>query len=297
MSQSITPFSATLSERRWRRLAVRIALRRLLPARRRRFYCIGLPKSGTHSIEALYSRALRSRHEPFPRFLIENLSIAATEDPALQARLIRELRLRDRALYLDLESSHLLGPYCPLLARAFPAARFLVPVRAPGQWLPSMINDDLNLRGYKHYALWRGACAIYFGGEGQTHPAVEQPLAAAGLFTLDGYLQHWRRFHLGLLDAIESGKLEAGRVLIFRIDQLRDTLPRLAAFAGVAASDLDDRQLVRYRTPHDHRILDALPRDYVAERVDRLCGPVWQRIVRDTESVSFPHQPSLDRNP
>jgi hypothetical protein len=120
---------------RWRR-----SLRQPDRARRVHAYCIGLGKTGTHSIAAMFADSLRSAHEP-DRYYVVAVTARPGRQPATPARLRAWLRRRDRLHRLELESSSLITDWLPHLVEIFPAAKFIFPIRDPYTWLESVLNQ------------------------------------------------------------------------------------------------------------------------------------------------------------
>ena len=276
-SPGVLPFSRLYGlESRWRfaRAALMNALRR---DRRCRAYCIGLPKSGTHSVAGLFEASLRVAHEPLPDPLILNMPLAEAAAPLVQRRLLRLLAYRDRVLSLDIESSHLLGPFWPLLAARFADAKFIVPVRHPEDWLRSMTGDEIKVRSYERYALWRRALDFYFPGE-PAHPPEEAPLREAGIASIASHLGYWHRFHSNLLETLAGGSVPREKVFILRTTDLRLAAADLARFLGVDPGQLMLDSSHLYRGQDTENPLDRVPGDHVKRLIARHCATLWTAI-------------------
>ena len=88
------------------KLIVKTLLRPLIEPRRFQAYCVGTPKSGTHSIAALFSPHYRACHEP--EFLELWNKLFTVQDGLISEReLVRYVRARDKRLWLELDSSNL----------------------------------------------------------------------------------------------------------------------------------------------------------------------------------------------
>src|SRR5262245_13877986 len=68
-------------------------------------YCIGTPKSGTHSIAEVFGTRYRVAHEPEYDLLIETI-LSASSGAIDHSRLAKFVRARDKQLNLELECSH-----------------------------------------------------------------------------------------------------------------------------------------------------------------------------------------------
>src|SRR4051794_31876170 len=91
-----------------------------VPGRPRRFhaYCVGMAKSGTHSIAGLFAKNYRTAHEPEDGLLVDAL-LAASRKAVDAAGLARLLRARDRRLRLEMDSSALNYFFLDLLLDEF----------------------------------------------------------------------------------------------------------------------------------------------------------------------------------
>ncbi len=235
--------------------------------RRLRLFGIGSPKSGTHSLEAVFAAHYRTAHEPEALVLVE-LLVAVAEGRAETADLRRYLRSRERRLRLEVNSAGLNGLVVEHLVEVVPAARFVLTIRDPYDWLTSLI--DHSLRGDPAPAYLR-LRQIRFGAD-RVHPREEQALAEHGLFTLDGYLHSWAERNEEALAVVPENRL-----LVVRTDQLGSRLGDLAAFAGVPLSSLDANRTHEYAAPERSGLLDQLDPTYVQDRVLAHCTPLLER--------------------
>src|SRR5688572_26551226 len=93
--------------------------------RRGRLYCVGTGKSGTHSIAAMFSGTVRSRHEARAVQLMEQI-LARASGRTSDREFADWLHQRDRELALEVDSSHLNYDILDFLIREFPDARFVL---------------------------------------------------------------------------------------------------------------------------------------------------------------------------
>lgn len=116
---------------------------RSLRGRKTHVYCIGAAKTGTTSIAQIYNKVYRTAHEPEVEqttgCVMDYLSGRLSETECA-----KRLMARDKRLNLEMESSHPLGYFTPLLVSSFPDAKFLVTIRDPRSWIKSRINFHLN---------------------------------------------------------------------------------------------------------------------------------------------------------
>lgn len=226
---------------------------------RKRFYCVGLPKAGTHSLAEMLTPVLRTAHEPEAELLIPFLSDA--RKGKLDAdETQRFLHSRDQRLNLEFESSHLLGALTPNLVEAFPNARFVLLVRECRSWIDSMINDQLNLRTWPGYADWVPVYEYYLRGKDQEFRPVEGVLEDLRLYPLRNYARSWCNQILRVMETVP-----AERLLTIRTHELASSANELADFVGVRSADMDLGRSHTYRAPRKHHVLDQIGEDYVGE--------------------------------
>lgn len=253
-------------------LALRNAFTSRLRDRRTHAFCVGTAKSGTHSIATLLAGSLRVAHEPHAMMLINALketSFYAVPPAKFDCLLER----RDRILGLELESSHLLGPFVSTLVGLFPEARFILPVRDCFSWLDSMINQQLRNRDNVEDRKWEPIWNLYFQGSRFRHPPEERILEEARLHTLDGYLTYWNTHNRHVLETIP-----AERLFMLRTDDIGERAGELAAFLGIPASKADPSRSHTYRRSSDDRLLDTLDPEYVMEKCEVHCRELMERL-------------------
>jgi len=100
-------------------------------------YCVGMPRTGTTSIQRLFSDSFRSWHEPYFLRLTE-LAMDRAKGSICDPELSDYFERRDRQMWLDMESSHVLSFFSDLLASSFSDAKFILTVREPESWLRSV---------------------------------------------------------------------------------------------------------------------------------------------------------------
>jgi len=246
------------------------ASRRYVGSMRRRrrtrpFHAFGLgaAKTGTTSLAGMFATHYHSAHEPSVAELI-------TRAPALDARELDDvdgfLRRRDRQLWLDVEVSHPLVHVAHRLPHVFPDARFVVTVRHPADWWPSLAS---HIAGGKTTDLWTGYRDYRFGGfEYTTHDA---PLEAAGVYPLSALLSWWDHHYRVVLDA-----LPPNRTIIVETADLAGRAPEIATFVGATDLDVGHAHLHRREDPRFGAA--SLDPGYVTASVERICGATVRRL-------------------
>ena len=252
--------------------------------RPRRFHAfgVGMAKSGTHSLSALFGRHHRSAHEPEEHLLIK-LILGMANGSTSTADAERYLIVSDKRLKLEMNSSSLNYFVLPSLVELFGDARFIVTVRPPLQWLESMINQQLGLPCPVH---WQRLRDLRFGGTAR-FPEREYALERRGLYTLDGYLSYWARHNRDVLQQVP-----ADRLLVVETNRLASSLERIAGFVGVPASTLDSNNAHTFKTKQRFDVLSELDRGYLEETAERICRNVVEAC---NSRLSSPLQITEDR--
>ncbi len=97
-------------------------LNAVLPTRRHRqfhAYCIGTPRSGTHSIAHMFQKHYGALHEPHGCYAIYHL-LKWTTGEYTYTDIQGVLKWRDKKMSLELEAAHYLHHVADVLARSFP---------------------------------------------------------------------------------------------------------------------------------------------------------------------------------
>jgi hypothetical protein len=269
--------------------AVRKAVKRsplwpLLRLRRVHVYTVGAPKTGTHSVDQLFSKNYRSGHERYSAETIRMLK-QRKKGALSHSELVGKIRDRDRRRRLESESAHFLAHFCDVLAEAFPEAKFILTVREPRSWLRSMIDQCVNrprsayLRdeNVRHWATLRD---LYFGARPTTHPPSEKVLAEHDLHAIEDYLSYWTLHNRTVLDAVP---LE--RLLIVRTRDLSASLDRIATFVGVSSHVLSQERSHSYKAPEKHGLLDKIDEHCVREKIVEHCSGIMTRVEKSAATT------------
>lgn len=234
------------------------SISRLLGRRRVHAYCVGTGKSGTHSVARALG-GLRAAHEPGAMRVVD-LLLSMEEGRASHRAIDQALLKRDRSLWLELESSHLLGLLTPRLTRLFPDALFILTVRHPRAWVASQIRHELTRPAAPHWHRWRHA---RFSGPATPE---DSPLLEAGCYPLRGYLRYWERHNAGVLTSVPEERL-----LVVRTETIGESLERMAQFLGIGADLVVPDAAWSFRSDGAPTPLDKLDPGYIAAMIAQEC--------------------------
>lgn len=244
--------------------------------RQTRLYGVGGPRTGTHSVAAIFGRSLRSRHEPWFRRVTR--SVLDHHHGRISADDLRRfVRRRDERLRLDVDSSHANVFLLDALLAEFVDARFLLTIRDCFSWLDSAIDHTLNAR--VRSAADREYLEFYFAAQHVTYTRHDEALRERGLLSIDCYLAAWNRHNLKVLTTVPPERL-----LVVRTDRLAANLREIAQFAGVGAECIDPGFRPAGRARARHRVLAMVDAQYLADRAMAQCGDLMLRFFPDLRS-------------
>ena len=260
-------------------------VKQVLPTdfRRIRVYCVGLERTGTTHISSLFSK-YRVWHEPDVSCL---LPVHREEQMPSAAW----LRSRDRALRLEVESSHLLGPIVGALAKTFPQSTFICTAREPVSWvrsvwrwtypdMPGMRHNAERTEAHKSWAAmmhtnWHAMMNAYYGG----HEHQSEILKECGLYSLKGYFSKYASHYRGILESVPSDRL-----LVVRTASLSERISQIAKFVDVKESTLTPPEKRVNRSTSKSAPFDAVEDALIKSQADKYCGHVWGQLLERSRS-------------
>jgi hypothetical protein len=218
-------------------------------------------------------KAYRAEHHP-DRDTRLKLAIGLLQGNLAEDEIERVLRWRDRALWLEMESSTLAGILIAPLARACPTKRFVLTVRDVYSWCDSWFDHNLNFPADPQFTVLDRVRL-----QPETFPSTryDRPLEDRGFFSLAAYFTLWSRHTRQVFEA-----LPAERLLVVRTHELIARLPDIAAFASVPANSLHPKHGWEFRTHRKHRLLATLDPGYVRETTERCCGDLMERLFGES---------------
>jgi hypothetical protein len=248
---------------------------------RTRVYGVGIGKSGTHSLAAMFSTPVRARHEPRALQLIDHV-FDLKEGRISEPQMVAWLHRRDRLLGLEIDSAGLNYLILDLLLREFPDARFVLTIRDCYSWTDSAMNHLLRMTNADER--WFRVVRYYYGREPVAYDPEERLLEASGIYPLDRYFADWKTRNEEVL-----AKVPSERLFVVRTDQLRQRASEIADFAGLPRSAIRVDRTHEYINPSKRSFLRELNRAFVERCADVFCRPLMTRY--------FPEIRSLDNAP
>ncbi len=208
----------------------------------------------------MFADRVPSAHEADAERLI-GLLLAAEASGERQA-LRRFLRWRDRFRRLTVDASHVNLYLIGDLEALFPGNRYVQTVRPPAAWLRSMVDHSLRREASPVWMRFRD----FRFGPAAGHGPGEEPLAAAGLYRLDGYLGYWTFAATRPQELIPSDRLLTVATA--------DIGPRAAEIAACAGLPGGAAPAVTHAFRNDTRsgLCERMDQEFLAGRIEAVCG-------------------------
>jgi len=237
-----------------------------IPNKQRRFrvYCIGLPRSGTHSIANLFRTNFRADHEPYAGStvkVIENMH----RNRISSSKIIDHLLIRDKILQLEMESTHYLYRFVPQLVTLFPDSKFIMTVREPKSWLESEMNKNYqSVKG----RIWSRLETIRYGIYNNKHQN-DSLKNIKGIYPVSSYLQYYR-------DHIEFviKHVPEKRLMVLDTFTLQENINTLCDFIDVESYKLNLEKIhSAKRKVKEIQLNKLVDESVIHESIDKYCRP------------------------
>jgi len=238
-------------------------------------YCVGLMKTGTHSIYELMKDNYRAEHEWRTADLFE----AAMSDWP-QAKRDLFIQRRNRRLWFDMDSSVFNLPFVPEYVRLFPQAKFILTIRDCYSWVDSCFNhqlarDNADMQDFLHW---------WFKPQNFEYAPEEAILKEKGLFPLSCYLSFWAEHNQRVIDAVPEENL-----LMIRTKEIGSKLTDIAEFLAIPEASLTPRGAHAFKAAAKFGVLEQIESAYVKRVADRYCSTLMEQYFPD---IVFPSQPN-----
>lgn len=254
---------------RWRRGA--------LAVRRARVYGVGTPKSGTHSLAAMFSANVAAAHEAQSAEL--SRQFFNWREGRLDGReLAAWIHARDRELALEVDSSWLNILILEFLVAEFPQARFVLTIRDCYSWLNSEFRRVLRPTSQAPERI-KLRKFLYHPDDAPFAPE-EQLLKETGLYTVSGYLSRWAAHNHQVLATVPPDRL-----LIVRTADIRPRAAEIADFCGLPRYSLRLHRTHEYRNPVARQMIHELAPAFLEEKVAQHCRSLMSRFFPEIKSL------------
>jgi hypothetical protein len=245
--------------------------------RRVQLYGVGIAKSGTHSLAAMFSHNVRANHEPQAAELVDKI-IGRRNGDLSEDKFLGWLRERDHKLALEVDSSALNFQLIDVLLREFPNARFVLTVRDAYSWVNSIMNEFFRGPIAAHWKRMRQVS--YPDKDKVAYAPEENVLKENGLFPLETYFLRWATRNTEVI-----AKIPSERLFIVRTDQIRKKAFELAGFAGLPHYAIRLERTHEYKNPAKKDIIRQIDRDFLERKVEQHCRPLMARFFPEIKSL------------
>jgi hypothetical protein len=244
--------------------------------RRAQIYCVGIGKSGTHSICGMFLNGVRAEHEPqAPQLIVKVLDWR--EGRISERQFTDWLLARDRKMALEVDSSGLNFHLIDILLREFPNAKFILSVRDCYTWLDSVTNHQLRFPEVGEWQLMRD---YRFGRSGFSHAPGGEILQEKKLYPLESYLFRWATHNNEVL-----AKIPAEKLFIVRTDQIKKRALEIVDFTGLPRSSIRLDLTHAFQNEEKQLSLRQLDRAHLERLVEKHCRPLMTRFFPEIKSL------------
>ncbi len=271
MKDSEMIWSNVMSHRRMFQPAY--TLRNLFRQRRCHAFTLGLMKSGTTSIDGLFSKHFRSQHEPDIKLMIK-LIIDFCNGVNNQNEIRNFYLLREHCMQLEMESNFSNYFFIDILVDLFPSARFILTYRDPLSWVNSMINHTINKRNPVGSA-WHKCLEALYMPDNFAYGQEKDLFRRYDLFPMASYLSLWSRTYESLLQTIPHHRL-----LIVPTEDISFSVGRIAQFLDIEESFLCLRKSHLFKSSQDHDLLAQINPHYLKDTIKNITGITETRMSR-----------------
>lgn len=245
-----------------------LGMMKFIYPRRFHAYCCGTAKSGTHSIQAIFKN-YRSVHEVDIERTIQ-LALAYLYGEISDNEAERLIKKRDRMLWQEMDSSVVNGPLVKPIVNSFSKAKFILTIRNLYSWVDSMFNHQINISVPEPwYQLDRRTMKL----DDFVHTKWDTPLTERGLYPLAAYFNNWATHNRTVLENVPKDRL-----LIVKMEEIRNRIPDMAEFIHVPAETLDPDSAWSYAARGKHGVLEKIDQDYVRDLAEKYCNELMNRI-------------------
>ncbi len=237
--------------------------------RRYHAYCVGCMKTGTTSMAGLFEGRFRSHHEPEKNRLIE-VVMQHDAGKITDAQLLEFLSIRDKQLWLEMESSGFCGLVIEYLVQLFPDAKYILTYRDCKSWLDSCFN---HLLARPLVDIEREFLTWWMQPESCTHHESAKILEEKGLFPLDCYLNAWVKHNSAILEHVAPENL-----LVLETTKISKSSDVIESFLGLQKGALNSEKSHLYKARKKYDLVAQIDSDYLNNRIEEVCGEIYNEL-------------------
>jgi hypothetical protein len=241
-------------------------------------YGVGMSKTGTVSLHAMFSKHYRSAHDPERRFLGKKI-MAFAHNRMNKNDIIKYIKQRDRRLGLEMDASHLNGHLIEFLVSEFHESQFILTIRDCYSWLDSYINYRLARSFFEKVAWVRDLQNFRYGGDKYKYAKEEKILVNHRLHTLDGYFSWWNTHNTRILSTVPPERL-----LVVKTRELTTSIPRIERFLGIMPNTLITARA--NVNPQKFNILSQIDKDFLEAKANFHCKELMDKYFPEVKGFN-----------
>ena len=252
------------------------------PKRKLRFkaYCVGMEKTGTTSINAIFSSAqYRTAHEAEASFLIPKI-LAFAKGKIDQNQLTRYVKHRDRRLGLEIDSSNINYHLIDILVKEFSEAKFILTIRDCYSWLDSLIDQHISTLTRSLFRHQRADLSDLRFKTDKKHETEENVLANNGQYTLDGYFSYWREHNSKVLAVVPKERL-----LIVKTKEIDLHIRKIEEFLGIPLGTLPNQVRKNVRRKKNN-LLSQIDKNFLEEKANFHCKELMDKYFPEVKGFN-----------
>ena len=197
-------------------------------------YCIGLPRSGTHTLAHILGNECRTIHEPLKKktihFIINRMPYASHKE------INKWLLLRDKVLGIDIEATHFLHYFAGNLSTLFPKAKFILTIRDPLEWLESELNRNYSA---SKSAYWRALEEYRYNLPSLAHETINEVWQPSNE-RIASYITYWKNHIERTTQSVPENRL-----LLLNTKDLNHSKHTIYNFLGLDPESKPDNTIKR----------------------------------------------------
>ncbi|WP_159816963.1 sulfotransferase [Colwellia sp. 20A7] len=227
-------------------------------------FCIGTPKSGTHSIANIL-KGYRATHEPNEIFMI-NLINKKAKGEISHNEIIKILKSRDISNWLEMESSHYLGGVIEQLIHISDDAKYILTIRDCLSWMDSWFNHQLSRPTLTNESVYDLGRNNYYS-RGHQYTKHDRILEEMKLYPVRSYLEFWKEHNQKVINSVHQDKL-----LIIKTQDISKSTSKILSFLDVDTPKIINNSTHEFKAKGKHGILEKLDTNFIYDIAMEICG-------------------------
>ena len=252
----------------------KLPFRLILQRKKIHAFCVGTPKSGTHSVANLFSN-FRTKHEPSQIFMIYLMK--RKKDGDISEKEIKNIfNSANIAQWLEMNSSHYNGFFIEELYSTFRNAKYILTIRDPISWIDSWFNHQLSRENYAPDTMFDLGRRLYYD-RGHNYSKHDAFLEALNIFPIRSYFEFWHDHNKKILNTVPKEKL-----MIVKTKNISSSINDFSSFLGIDEKDVCNTESHGYKARGKHHILSKIDKNYLLDLALETCGELNDQYFSET---------------